>query len=154
MQTDLQDQFLSHFFEQGTINFDDIARISDSDDKAETKRYGRFSVTQPFFRLFEAFAFETLPKNQQDALKYFLAISYENCESNIVTEGTLRQLIKQKKVDEASLVSLKKLQLEHKEAMDIDLGSSNQFPSKIEFIHDSRIFHQNALTKGKASTQK
>ena len=67
-----------------------------------------------------------------------------------MSEEALRELIKGSKVDEAALVSLKKQEQEKKEVMDIDSGSSNQFPSKIEFIHDSRIFHQNALTKNKA----
>ena len=56
-------------------------------------------------------------------------------------------MIKEGKVDEAALMCLRKADIEVRETIPLDSASSNQFQVELEFTHDSRIFHQNALTK-------
>ena len=56
-------------------------------------------------------------------------------------------MIKEGKVDEAALMCLRKPEVEVRETLPLDSAASNQFPVELEFNHDSRLFHQNALTK-------
>ena len=71
----------------------------------------------------------------------------------MVNEDTLRTMIKEGKVDEAALMCLRKPEAEKREILQIDSAASNVFPVQLEFCHDSRIFHQNALTKKIKVTQ-
>ena len=65
----------------------------------------------------------------------------------MVNEESLRTMIKEGKVDEAALMCIRKPEVEKREILQIDSAASNIFPVQLEFCHDSRIFHQNALTK-------
>ena len=65
----------------------------------------------------------------------------------MVTEEKLASMIKEGKVDEAALMCLRKPEAEVRETLPLDSAASNQFPVELEFNHDSRLFHQNALTK-------
>ena len=50
-------------------------------------------------------------------------------------------------MDEAALMCVRKSEAEKREILQIDSAASNMFPVQLEFSHDSRVFHQNAITK-------